>query len=329
MRFILARMTFFLLLSSTCGAGEVGDSLCPSVDLRQTFPMKVRNQGDISWCYAHTAADYLQFFNRIPEQISAADIAITYNGRLWPKILRTIRGDQVAQYGFVRSALGDALDQGYCPETAFPSDAWQRVTTVSPGNVRVEPQVLSLALVQLFQIHARIRSGSVPGVREMPFHFEFEGVSQERFFEVLRDSERGELLSRLRDAACEGRRRPYPRSIERISMRFKSGTAFQRIRNHLETGTPVSIDYFDGVLENRKAFKKNLSSLHTSLLMGQRFDPVGKECQFLIKNSFGESCDGYDSSLNCEQGHLWVGESALRRALVSYVHLIEPTKPRE
>jgi hypothetical protein len=310
---------FFAIKALGIGEVQAGD-FCPTVDLRTVFSMKVRNQQDLSWCYAHTAADYLQFYHRIPEQISAADIAIRYNRRFWPRIVQLVKGNEIRQYGFIRPALWDAMEQGYCPESVFPSDEWKRVSPSTSG-MNFERRPIGLAIQEIYALHERVEKGQIQKAQELPFHYAFRGVTQNRFFEILNMSTRRELLLNLRDAACEGQRKVLPRSIDRISMRAKGSSAFDRMSSHLQAGIPVSIDYFDQVLENSSDFKRHLENLHTSLVVGQRYDSARGECQYLIKNSYGEDCTGYDPRLSCEGGYLWVGEKALSSALFSYVRI--------
>ncbi len=293
---------------------------CEAVDLRRVFPLKVRDQGDLNWCYAHTAADYLQYAFQIPEAISASDIAIQYHFHLWPRIRQFFLNEEVPQTGLVRVAMGDALESGYCPESSFPSDFWFKVQVKPQGSVSQKVQ-LSQAISELFELQRWVKAGMFRAPAELPFQYQFSSVSPEQFFDILKTSTHPRLLDSLRKAACSGKRKPFPFFEGRISMGIRGRSAVKTIHRELMSGMPVSIDYFYGVLEHSKNFHRKLEDLHTSLLMGQRFDPVTSECQYLIKDSYGESCSGYDPSLECQLGYLWVGESALRRALVSIVHL--------
>ena len=288
------------------------------MDLRAVLPMKVRDQGDINWCYAHTAADYLQFYEGIQEPISAADIAIHYNLHFWPKIFRFFTGDPVPETGFLRAAIWDAMGDGYCPESRFPSDAWKKVYPSSSGRA-AEWKRLNASIADLFLLQDRIERGFYRSASELPFAYEFNGVSPDRFFAILRDVKQQGILNALRMEVCAGNRRPYPKDISAITMRLRSASASDRIHEALGAGMPLSVDYFYGVLEHADSYSHAISELHTSLLMGQRFDPGSGECQFLVKNSFGTSCSGYDPRWECQAGYLWVGESALHRAMISEV----------
>ncbi len=306
--------------SNQAESNQAESNQCEAIDLRAVFPLRVRDQGDINWCYAHTAADYLQFAFKIPEPISAADIAIQYNLHLWPRLLQFFSNEEVAETGLVRDAMWDALENGYCPESSFPSDFWVKSHWGQQGWVTEKIQ-LSQAFSELFDLQRWVKSGMFTGPAELPFQYQFSSVSPEQFYDLLKNSTRRHLLDSLRKAACSRSRKPFPQFNGRISMRIRGQSALRGIHRELAEGMPVSIDYFYGVLEHPKGFHRKLKDLHTSLVMGQRFDPVASECQYLVKDSYGESCDGYDPEMECERGYLWVGESALRRALVSVVHL--------
>jgi len=307
------------IVGSACDSLAGSSEGCGFIDLRSKVPLKVRNQGDISWCYAHTVADLLQYFSGLETQISAADIAIRYNKGLWPRFYRWINGSLVPETGFVRPAIQDALEMGYCPEEVFPSEHWTRISRVGEDVFQVEKKRLNAAISEILDLQRLIKARIFTASKEIPFYYEFPGVDQAAFFSILEENPRQEVLDGLRLKACEGKRKPYPEGFGPVSMYFRGPSMLEHIHEQLEQERPVSVDYFYGLLEDSGAIKRKLSELHTSLLMGQRYDVASGECQYLIKNSYGESCSGYDPHWECQAGYLWVGESALRRALVSYV----------
>ncbi|MCC7440029.1 MAG: hypothetical protein IT285_00260 [Bdellovibrionales bacterium] len=48
---------------------------------------------------------------------------------------------------------------------------------------------------------------------------------------------------------------------------------------------------------------------HAVVVAGRRWNESSGRCQFLVRNSWGTSCAGYPSELDCEQGSLWVDEA--------------------
>jgi hypothetical protein len=293
---------------------------CSTIDLRTEFLFKMRNQGDVSWCYANAASDYLQYHFKIAEPISAADIAIRYNLRPWPRLLRWLSGGKFAETGFIRSALWDAVDSGYCPEEVFPSEHWIKRDA---KGVAQEVQ-LKEAIEDLFSLQEQIQDGFYLNASELPYTYEFKTVSKEVLYDLLANASAKSLLNELRLTACEKNRKPYPDSIGAIGMRLKGRNTFNRINGLLNIKMPVTVDFFYGFLNNVSSYKRNLSELHTTLLVGRRFQPQSGECQYLIKNSYGPDCSEYDPSHTCEGGYIWVNENALYRAMTSYVYIKDP-----
>ena len=313
---------FMLALFAGSSALASGPSDCPAIDLREVFPLKMRDQGDISWCYAHASADYLQFFHRVPEQISAADIAIRYNQGIFSRFLNFIEGGTVPETGFARTALWNTEDEGYCPESVFPSDFWKKVHQNEP-TPRIEMRRLKDAIEDIYHLHEWVRDGVFKNENELPFIYSFPSVTPRQFFEALQANRRRKVLKRLREAACDGSRKEFPTSIERISMGLKAGTGFWRIHQTLARGLPVSADFFYGLLDHPEGYSTALSEFHTALVVGQRYSTRRNECEYLIKDSYGSGCAIYSPLWECENGNVWVGENAFKKALISTVVIEE------
>lgn len=296
---------------------------CATVDLRTVHPLMLRDQGDVAWCYANSTADHLQFYFRLPEPISAADIAIEYNRGRWPRMLRWFWRTNIGETGFARTAMWTALEHGYCPESSFPSDVWTKRYLTGEKAGQTERVKINAAITELLQLQDHIRIGLYAAPLEVPFVYDFPGVTQERFIAILRDS-RNDFVRELRDAACEKTRRPFPGGIRAIGMRVKGRRTFTRINALLDSRTPVDIDFFAGFLMDRDHYRRGLGELHSTLLMGRRYDAAQKECTYLIKNSWGPECGRYDSRHQCEHGYIWVSESSLYRALMTYVYVQGP-----
>ncbi|MBS1959859.1 MAG: hypothetical protein JST80_10330 [Bdellovibrionales bacterium] len=294
---------------------------CSDVDLRKDFPMAIRNQGTVSWCYAHSSADYLQFYFKIPTQISAADIAIQYNLRTWPRLIRFFSGRLFPETGFARSAMYDSLANGYCPEEYFPSETWSKryLTGVRAGQR--EKVLLKDALHDLVNLKGQVQMGLYLTPSQLPYVYEFKGMTDGQFMDVVANSTDRTLPNNLRVAACQDHRIQYPSRINALGMRLKGRHTFEHINAVLDTHTPLDVDFFYGFLDNIDSYKRTLGELHSTQLMGRRFDVKTEECQYLIKNSYGPGCDEYDHRHQCEGGYVWVSESSLYGAIVSYVYV--------
>ena len=77
---------------------------------------------------------------------------------------------------------------------------------------------------------------------------------------------------------------------------------------------------------NSWLWKGGTDLLHSSTIVGQRWNSVAKTCEFLIRNSWGSKCSCYSESLSsqsCEAGNVWVDT----QTLLSVVHSVQYIKP--
>lgn len=296
---------------------------CSPVDLRSDFQLKMRNQGDISWCYAHAAADYLQFIHRIPVQISAADIATNYNQRRLPRFMKWLKGDVVPETGFIRSAIYDVDSTGYCPEEYFPSETWTKRYLYGELAGKKIQVPMKQALTEFMALVEQVNEGIFLAPVEIPYVFEFKGLSDEQFMEVLFHREAEDAFQELRSVACDRHRVPFPKNISQIEREWRGKNTFTHINESLDQRMPVTVDFFYGLLENLDGYHYSISDLHTTLLMGRRYHSENRECQYLIKNSYGTDCSQYDPRHECEGGYIWINESDLFGAMTSFVRILE------
>ena len=300
---------------------ETEASECTNVDFRNTFPMKIRNQGEVAWCYANAAADYLQYTYELPTRLSAADIAINYAKSDWSKlstffnhlVSSSARG-QPAQTGFIKGAIKRILPQGYCPEESFPSDFWNRVDGTTQAS---EKQEILQSIMDTYSLQEQVSEGVIETSTDLPFSFQFKNIGKEDFFNLLQSSTHKTILENLRQAACKGDRKAFPAQSISMKFEFKNKHIFEGINASFDRNMPSSIDFFASMFDDVNSFKKSIDELHTVLLYGRSYDPVEKECVYLLKNSYGDACDGYDPSIICDHGFLWIPEHTIYKALTS------------
>jgi len=322
---VLGAATLFGETSALARPLATPESECTPVDLRDDFPVKMRNQNGISWCYAHAASDLLQFTYRIPVQISAADIAINYAESDVSKVITFFKRifsagarAEPPQTGFIKKAIKKTLPEGYCPEEFLPSEHWTRVDAKSGQRSRTG--ILD-AILDSYAIQKKVRSGAIRSPEELDHYYEFPHVNRDQFFDLVRNSRKASFLYRLRGLACSGERRPYPSVQLDLDFQVSGRRVFKKINPALGSRTPVGLDFFSGIFDDYEHFKKKIIDLHTVLLYGRRFDAGLKECVYLMKNSYGEDCSQYDPAIKCEKGYLWFPESRLYRSMVSILRV--------
>ncbi len=297
---------------------------CTTIDFRQSFPLMQRDQGKIAWCYAHAAADYLQYSSQAPETISAADIAINYSaGSLSQMItflkhlLKPHHSAQPPQTGLIGAAIKKIIPQGYCPESVLPSDSWTRVSLTDQHRTSVG---LLDAIVEIFELQNQIHQNLITDATKLPAYYEFRNIGQFDLFELLSKSKKQDVLNQIRTKVCSGKRLALLPKLD-SSFLLKSKSTYVRLNQSLNESMPVTIDFFGSVLQKYEGFSKRAKDLHTVLVYGRNFDGMSGECNYLIKDSHGSDCERYDRRIKCEGGYLWLPESKLSEALVSYLIL--------
>ena len=314
---IKKHLAFIILLFSS----YIAQANCNYIDLRNQFDFLMRDQKKLSWCFAHASADNLQYTENTSIQISAADIAINYAKTDLSKIQNWLSGivtekgqDRPPEYGLAKFASQKILEQGYCPERVFPSSDWFKISS-NGGAGKIE---ISEAVKQVFQLIDMKEKGQLSQIDQLPYYFRFKNIDEVKFFKLIQDSNRNSILENIRVQACLNERVPFKKNIQ-ISMNIKSQQMFKKIDEYLDVKQSLSFDLYNQIFNNIDAPKKGLMDLHTVMVVGRKFDSSINQCRYLIKNSYSDSCTGYDPRLNCENGYLWFPESVLRNNITSAV----------
>lgn len=313
---------FLVLLNGAFSAAQTSEAECQSVDYRSEFPMKIRDQKSLAWCFAHAAADNLQFIEKAPVQISAADIAINYGNSGLSKVMGffqpKIGGDQERpnEFGLAKFASQATLKEGgYCPEEYFPSDYWQKIES---NGVAISTEISS-AINEIYNLADLVRSGKVKSITDLSFHYAFKKIDKNLFYTILTKVKKDKVMDYLRHYACESVRIPFQNKID-VRMHLNSRNMPKLMNESLNNGNSFSIDLNFAAFENIENAKSTLTNLHTVVVYGRKYDSKMKQCVYLIKNSFSENCSSwYDARLNCNKGYLWFPESTLQQNMTSAV----------
>jgi hypothetical protein len=294
------------------------ESSCSAVDLRNETLGSVRNQGEISWCYAFTAADMLAHTFEKFERISAADIALNYNQSLIGTVMGGVYPSGTPhETGFNKVALKRAMKEGYCPEDIFPSESWTKVTPDGEEKILM-PQ----AMKEIAQLHKKRDSLTL---NNLPFHIAFKNVGPQEFLTLIKSKKLTTFYKKLRHQVCENDRMPYD-ARWKTKMVFRNPRVFSRLSEQLERGRPVGLDYDSRILKDELHRGVKLSELHTSSVVGRRWNTEKKSCEYLIRDSYGAQCTRYDESYECQDGNVWLNESQIYGNMTSIVYMLSPPR---
>lgn len=293
---------------------------CTNVDFRNSFDLKMRNQNNVSWCFAHAASDYLQYTYQVPEQISAADVAINYSQTSASKLVHFFKSifdpkskPLPAQTGLIMIAVKKIIPQGYCPESALPSDEWTRVSTDGRENqIEIKQSILDTASLQ-----KKVKNGDYRSASELPWYFKFKNIDRDTFFDILKYSKKSKLMLSLRSAACKNERKPFGNQPIGVNFYIRGKNTFKHMNASFDRGMPVTIDFFSDIFRHFDRPKNNFNDLHTVLVYARKYDESTGQCNYLIKDSYGQQCTKYDPKISCEGGYVWLPENKLYRAMTS------------
>lgn len=308
----------FMMSSSVWAHQPTHETACSTLDLRSDSLGDVRNQGKVSWCYAFAGADMLEHTFDLPQKISAADIALNYNESLFGRILDTfLDNGKPHETGLNKFSLQKALKDGYCPESVFPSEKWIKVTD---GKEEIVP--LREALDSIMQLHRNRKNFTA---ESMPFYFKFKNVGKPEFYSILQYKGVRRLFNKLRHTACQSDRLSFDKRYK-VKMALRHKHIFYRLNQQLDLGRSVGLDYDARILENRDHRGVKVSELHTSVVVGRRWNQDEKSCEYLIRNSYGKDCKRYDPRYECREGYQWLDESYIYGSMTSIVYMLSPPR---
>ncbi len=308
-------LPLLLIPSLVFGFSKTIEPNCSSLDLRNSTLGEVRDQGSISWCYAFAGADMLAYFLNRNQPISAADIAISYNNTGLARLMSFLLGgkdDLPYQTGFNKIALNRIIKEGICAEEIFPSEKWIKILDGKEIEVPM-PQ----AMRDIYHLFSFVKKVSPT---RLPFYYRFKNVDEEKFSQLIRQKNIRKFYSQLRLEICQSDKFSINSKVS-AKMIFRHKLIFNDIASLLESGSLVGIDYDASLLLNHLHQKRSIKDLHTSILVARRWNSQRAQCEYLIRNSHGPSCEKYDPYFSCERGQIWVGESELYANLTSLVFI--------
>ncbi len=340
---------------------------CENRDNRTEILGRVRDQGELGWCYAYASADLLSYKLGIP--VSAVDIAI-FNGRTpgGQKEAREELGKNNSDpmgYTTVGGDVNEAIQAigivGACPEEFIRSDDFYYTALHNPDLVLTPEWKLwkrwssNYGLSTMVSIMEHLNDpkypvcGAMIGTQEM-----FTNANPLEIFELARDEKMPSFAAWLAILSCDGHRQKLAGiKVKEIETPDKAGYAFlHKIDEQLNRGNIVSIGYDpqflygnsyiqtlkEAAIEAGKSGKRwrDPNSSHASTVVARRFNQNTHQCEYLVRNSWGPSCDKYNTDkYECkitskdpkpangiyDDGNIWVNEKDLGKAMTDMQYL--------
>lgn len=324
---------------------------CSTVDLRNSPGIQgVRNQTATGWCFAYTATDLLSF--KEGRTFSALDTASKYYDRFYYAIsgknykeLNKIGG------GFVEHALKEQLNsnKGLCPESELSSQT---------KNASDYIQILDNLESILKETRIRKKSSKyTPSCIPAPasnLGEVFKNVSINDIFLTSTKSSLKKFWRNLVNKNCRDKRVhlskkyklkvvgrkiskfKYKRQMKnKIKKNDQDGTFYgigsgkerdykqfaDAIHEQLSKNNIIAIDYDSNVLRDKEIDPSKKPGWHASTIVGRKFNKSRNQCEYIVKNSWGEDCKDYHNSYSCEKGKIFVPEEDLIKSISRVTYL--------
>lgn len=277
--------------------------MCTPINLGPEFGPS-RDQDSTGWCFGFVAADLLS--HRLKMQISAADLTITHfnwsEGYL-PDIL-TGRGPTTKSGGHIEDAVDAGVAYGLCLESDFSSR----------DNGLAEQ-------LPLYELMTKITDINSSWSKTLAGACKDDLATARRLFPDLKLDDISDALwssqayfvGNLAERACQPRLKPT--NVKASTVWGTPDQVFENLNKALDQKKPVGISISNaGYLMNGEI---DGSGNHGVSVIGRRFDPKRGRCDYLVRNSWGSSCQAMPT-FECEdesKGHVWVPQSGLAEGL--------------
>lgn len=298
-------------LAQSCRDIDVRDRMRPEV--QQIFRTPYQ-QGNMGWCYAYATADLLTA--RLGKQVSPMHLSLVYTN--------SIHGLSAAARNMFKLNKSGFYEAGTVPNSF--DMIRKRGYACGENSVRSEQDRYGMILRYLEAI-SQVHSGQADFLAQVNaeafLEKTFPDISSEQALSYLQSRKTktpAQALLNIAETACQADVVQIPKGLKLATKNKSSGDIFQFIDRGLNSYKPVSFLYNMRRLrspELDKGFWMDNFSQHISTIVGRR--KVGHQCVYIVRNSWGQTCDGYAQGIFCNQneGTYQIPAAELERAIIS------------
>lgn len=325
-KWVLLFSFIFGALGASAADAQAHMRSCSTVDLRAEMG-PVRSQGDVGWCYANAAADLLSYRYREElkgKQVSAISVALEYNANL-----------------FFMDAWGEGGSSALAVLTYLKSTSRHNSLCLQTADDLVMSRGLKASLGEkleafkklkiLFDDYVKDRSRLQPFVEHWQMLRQSDSVlftiPKERLFQILAKSDKDSYPMMIKAELCKNRSVTVDSDDVGVGgtshwLPFVSqNDVIDTINRQLNKRNILGVSYYASILNSAETPTKR-GSEHASVLIGRRWNKDAYRCEYLIRNSWGPRCNGYNNkNIQCESGNFWISETDLKRTLFSVTYL--------
>jgi hypothetical protein len=319
--------------ADTCNA-PARDKTTREIDLRSEMP-RMRDQDSVGWCYGFTAADLLTHYLyktrakevSLPDKnadyrnpkyaVSAVGMSVifnreksfdffrnTFDAKNSNELAQKYKKNVVPESGTIVAALESAKENGFCFEKDLPSENFGYVEDT---HCAVKGRCnLNEMLKIVFDAQKENRQcDNVQTVKKL-----FPTVSENSIKTIVATTQRSFAMQSLAKIACHKRftknffsadeptlhyktlNEPSVKGYNKASTLTTRDDLINNVDEVLNKGTPVGILFYADFLLSPNGSE---NSKHAVSIVGKRFNPETCEVEYLLKNSWGATCDIYNT----------------------------------
>jgi len=278
------------------------------VDLRSELG-PVRDQDSVGWCYAFTAADMLGHYlyktknknlvasidarelTKAQNLISPAAMAIRYNETYKKDFYESDKAEEspVAEAGNIKKTFELAKENGFCLEKDFPSESFNLVLK----KFCVEQNKCALNLEGLLKLISdraeETRDELTKCELKEILKTTYPSINLSGLENLIQFTNKKKIFSDLVYLGCTKKFRD-PEAIPSVVSEKMEGD-WTSLDKALDEGKIVGISYSPKFLKAPDINEKK--SKHASTLVGRHFNKKTCEWEYILRNSYGISCDNY------------------------------------
>ncbi len=308
-------------------ADDVGD--CTYMDQRWALG-PVRDQGDIGWCYANTAADLMghEYYKELNgQQVSAIDIALNFN--------QSLRRDAFTEGGSGYLALNFylATQDHVCLQTVENQFMHEGL------RIPLKEKLDTInELKDLYDLQHNAATAAAANAAWSGFFSVWENLKkhksiifsmgEQKLMQLLANSSRKDLPKNIANALCVGHNsRPLKIKSDLKFWYAEYGgkwlgedIAMFKLNQQLDRGNIVALAYYGSILQSPTQ-ELDPKSMHMSSIVGRQWRSDTHQCEYLIRNSWGSGCYYKDNPKlrkdACEKGNIWMPEALIRKSMTA------------
>lgn len=284
--------SFVLTLTSFAQAETTTAQNCSNIQISIEKLGPVRDQGIAGLCFTYEGADLLTY--KLGTRISAIDLALSYF-----KSSRSQKMSSIYESGGDTFTSIQATKKlgGACTEDVMPSNE----TFLSPDETN--PRIFG-AFKWLEQ-----KSWALPESLEAA-RVIFPALEEDTFDQAARLLTFKDRMHFLQNTACAERVAYSHLVLNYFEAETKSQVPglIKKVNQQLERNNLIGMGFRSNDLFLKQ---EEADDNHATTLVGRRWNPAKKQCEYLMRDNFGDQCSIYQNRFECQGGYVWLDEKFL------------------